>query len=308
MGHVRNWIAIALGLMLASLGAAAASFDCSQRLTPIESLICSDTEFSKLDDALAEVFRTAREKASNTAQVVREQRNWIAERNKCTERECVRILYRARLSELAAAVGEGVQKFKAFQAPHTGVEARMTALLEAKMPKTSPSLYARVGRDSYLVIVQADAAIAIGVYFMNLRERRIDRLTGGEQGFNDPDAMIRHMPDGTKWVLYVGSVLSRGIGSKMYRAIVLKPTTNGEVVPVVSNLADVVWEGHEDHCNAKQPWATTSVTSMEVRDVDGDGMDDVVLDMEETNCASHETRRSNVVHLFRRDQFVKRAL
>jgi hypothetical protein len=80
----------------------AASFDCSALLTPIEQLICSNPELSSLDDALGAAYEGARSASGSPARNAKEQRQWLIARNDCANKECLKMLYEARIGELQA--------------------------------------------------------------------------------------------------------------------------------------------------------------------------------------------------------------
>lgn len=83
--------------------ASAASFDCEKAEAVIEKLICSDSQISELDSRLGEIYAAARTQSSNSDQIKHEQRDWIKNvRNKCTDIDCFRNAYAARISVLAS--------------------------------------------------------------------------------------------------------------------------------------------------------------------------------------------------------------
>ena len=90
---------VALPLCLAAK-AQGSSFDCSKATTKIEKMICSDTELSKLDEELAEAYNEALRKVAYPTDLKREQKEWLKERNLCTDIECIGNRYRQRLASL----------------------------------------------------------------------------------------------------------------------------------------------------------------------------------------------------------------
>ena len=93
----------AVVLILASGGAAhAASFDCSKARSLPERMICGDPRLSDLDDQLAAAYASALQTASSPDQVRAEQRQWMAERNRCTTAACLGEAYRQRTAALGA--------------------------------------------------------------------------------------------------------------------------------------------------------------------------------------------------------------
>ena len=60
------------------------SFDCNKASHNVEILICSDLELATLDREMGEVFVTAKSRIEDRSAFVRDQREWIANRNaKC---------------------------------------------------------------------------------------------------------------------------------------------------------------------------------------------------------------------------------
>jgi uncharacterized protein len=100
------WPPIVLALLLATVSTVSqsASFDCAKAAMPIEKLICTDAELSRLDEELAVAYRAALALASNTDSFKIEQRKWLAAtRGQCADTPCLKRAYRARLAELSGA-------------------------------------------------------------------------------------------------------------------------------------------------------------------------------------------------------------
>ncbi len=79
------------------------SFDCSKASTYSEKAICSDSLLGKLDGALAENYKYML--ASDIGDGARNdlkttQKKWLAERNKCTNNQCLTDSYRKRVDEI----------------------------------------------------------------------------------------------------------------------------------------------------------------------------------------------------------------
>lgn len=97
------WAAARGGDTLSAEVAAHPGFDCAKATQPAEKMICASPELSQLDAELQKAYAGAlahveRESRTN---LVREQRNWIAYvRNACRDKECLRSVYRSRISLL----------------------------------------------------------------------------------------------------------------------------------------------------------------------------------------------------------------
>lgn len=79
------------------------SFDCAKASTFSEKAICTDTLLGKLDGALAENYKYML--ASDIGDGARSdlkatQKKWLAERNKCTDNQCLASAYRKRIDEV----------------------------------------------------------------------------------------------------------------------------------------------------------------------------------------------------------------
>jgi uncharacterized protein YecT (DUF1311 family) len=82
-----------LASRIASPLAHATSFDCEKASTYVEKTICSSPVLGKLDDALSEHYRemlaTDLGDGPDNKALKKEQRVWVAQRNKCTTEKCL---------------------------------------------------------------------------------------------------------------------------------------------------------------------------------------------------------------------------
>jgi uncharacterized protein len=83
-----------------------ASFDCKQARSFVEKSICADPELSRMDGALAQVYREALGRASDPNGLKYEQRDWLRrKRDLCRDVECIRAAYAERLQQLGGDSG-----------------------------------------------------------------------------------------------------------------------------------------------------------------------------------------------------------
>lgn len=97
--------------MLASAtGSAAAgdpsppSFDCKAARSVVERLICSDFELAAWDRVLDEQYQLAMLETKDQEALRSAQRRWLAQRNRCSDWQCVQEAYEKRFVELRRAV------------------------------------------------------------------------------------------------------------------------------------------------------------------------------------------------------------
>ena len=81
----------------------AASFDCAKATTKIEKLICTDTVLSRLDEELAAAYKTALQDEKQAESIRQAQKEWMKERNSCTDVPCIKQAYDTRLQALATS-------------------------------------------------------------------------------------------------------------------------------------------------------------------------------------------------------------
>jgi uncharacterized protein len=92
---------VALTALFVSSSAFAVSFDCAKASTFAEKTIYSDPLLRKLDDALSSNYKAmlGADFGGSAENLRNDQRKWIANRNKCTTRECLVATYRERIDE-----------------------------------------------------------------------------------------------------------------------------------------------------------------------------------------------------------------
>ena len=113
-----------------------ASFDCSRASNPVEEMICTDPELSELDSQLnAKYNEHISLRDPPRAVLVWEQRGWLASRDRCTNRGCVKIHYVDRMSELTER-GRSLQDI----APRLEVPSDARASNEGICPRLLDSL------------------------------------------------------------------------------------------------------------------------------------------------------------------------
>lgn len=83
-------------------GAHAASFDCSRARSLPERMICGDMMVFEMDDRLAAAYASALQIAPSPDRLRSEQRQWMAERNRCSDAECLTEAYRRRTAALVS--------------------------------------------------------------------------------------------------------------------------------------------------------------------------------------------------------------
>jgi uncharacterized protein len=82
-----------------ALAVSAPSFDCAKASATVEKMICSDERLARADQAVSLLYRSIPKKAARAA---REQREWLADRDRCKNSGCLLDAYEARIWNLLA--------------------------------------------------------------------------------------------------------------------------------------------------------------------------------------------------------------
>jgi uncharacterized protein len=82
--------------------AQAASFNCSNALNLVESLICKDSSLSNKDSQMASLYKKVISDLPKSMQyeLRDEQHEWLIARNSCENIECLELLYSKRIYDL----------------------------------------------------------------------------------------------------------------------------------------------------------------------------------------------------------------
>lgn len=100
---MKRILMIVLGCFLVVTTVDAASFDCVKAATNTEKLICSNSALSKLDEELSAAYKMALKDEKQTDSIKQVQKQWIKERNGCSNVSCLKDEYTARIAQLSLA-------------------------------------------------------------------------------------------------------------------------------------------------------------------------------------------------------------
>lgn len=96
-----SWIVLVLWVLRVEVQAA--SFDCAKAATNNEKLICSDSALSKLDADLNSAYKAAIQNHPQADSIKQKQKQWIKERNACSDTSCLKNQYIARIAQLSSS-------------------------------------------------------------------------------------------------------------------------------------------------------------------------------------------------------------
>ncbi len=162
--HIAALLRRAAGALLAltATGGLAASFDCSKAATRQEQLICADAELSRLDSELGQRYAEARRSADDPAALRRAQREWLVQRNRCGDSDCLAAAYRERIAALSASAdGAAERALGQPQTQRTAQEVRLVQQdpelqIDATYPRLGESQAAKAAEQVLAAVVQAE--------------------------------------------------------------------------------------------------------------------------------------------------------
>lgn len=95
---------LSLALLFSSGAVCAASFDCAKAQTFVEKTICSNPELNLYDEAMGGnyslMMRAKDMEANDKAELRSSQMEWIKDRNKCNDPQCILSKYKSRLDDV----------------------------------------------------------------------------------------------------------------------------------------------------------------------------------------------------------------
>lgn len=89
-------------LSFINTAASAASFDCKLAHAAVETMICTDSAVSKLDEQLNAIYAQFRKAPGDQKAEKAIQLSWLKTRNACKDLECLQRSYATRIDELRA--------------------------------------------------------------------------------------------------------------------------------------------------------------------------------------------------------------
>lgn len=130
-------LVLMFGAAAAADPAASPSFDCKRAATKAEKIICADNLLAMSDHDLAAVWGDLRAGTPPSAlpALLRDQRDWIARRNRCMIAACISNLYFSRQIELSdLAYNSVISRFKGGRCETAAIKSigpRLEALKDA---------------------------------------------------------------------------------------------------------------------------------------------------------------------------------
>lgn len=90
----------AVGGFFVSIHAHAAGFSCARATIKVEHLICDDKALSALDSDMSYRYLTLLETAASPSELIKVQRAWLMQRNRCADADCLTKAYHERIASM----------------------------------------------------------------------------------------------------------------------------------------------------------------------------------------------------------------
>lgn len=308
-----------------ALGARAAQtpgFDCAKASTPIEEAICSDPILSSADSSMSEAYWAVYQSLDKDLQpLLRDnQCKWLkardeaceitrdlVEENKlgCYGRICLLPVYGNRMWEL-----ERIKHFadKRRRDPATPVfvpmeladhEVEQLKALLSEKRHALPDGYLKLDRGKFLMPITNTGRIGQGLYYADIHSREIMRVVGGLPGIRRFSSK-----DGYTWILISSLGMHRGAMSTAFSAVHIRAGAHAR--PTTQSLICVVEDSEAGRCGrGKLIGISTAgeIHGYEIRDINGDGFEDVIFKLTQTDCTTGRTNSAQRRFIYEHGRF-----
>ncbi|HYA15140.1 MAG TPA: ankyrin repeat domain-containing protein, partial [Syntrophales bacterium] len=293
-----------------SYGTNQASFDCAKASTPTEKCICSDNDLSMKDGLLASEYNTRMKFLSNEERkkLKSEQIAWLEKRDKNCEGPqeslsktyginagCLRKMYEDRIRELGEKT-LGLKRLD-FKPPHD-----LQLLIEGKLSEvltgSSPAYYYSISNHQYILEYYN------GILYVDTKKKSIDTIIRGNIG-ESIEGAIRG--GGITWLIVHSASLRQGHASGGYQAIMIKDkNASGEPYEILDLASESTFDyimGKSNPCpdledNDKDRGPFFELKGYDVKDVNGDGIKDMIFHIEEFDCEANKRITIEETYLF----------
>ena len=151
------------------------SFDCAKASRRAERLVCATPALAKLDKELARDYRQARSATQDVEALAREQRRWLARRDRCSDVGCLRASYEDRARAIA---GSGMTNDRARALCETVVDSINDGSIRSKFATFSHDEKLEQ-RDSHDLQLQGLSITGVLKVRYKGRDRRFISIYGG---------------------------------------------------------------------------------------------------------------------------------
>ena len=277
-----------------------AGFDCNKASTPTEKCICSDSDLSLKDAVLAEDYNNGMKFLSSREKnkLKSDQITWLKMRDEkcpqshihdvygiCIDTNCIQNMYEDRIKELKEKT-IGLKRLD-IKPPHD-LQILLEENLSEALTGSSPAYYYRIGNHQYIL------EYFDGILFVDTKKKSFDTIIRGNIG-ESIEGAIRG--GGITWLIASSRSAHQGHVSGGYQAIMVKDkNTGGEPYQLLdlageSTLDDVM--GKSNPCpdledEEKDFGVFSEVEGYEVKDINKDGINDMVFHIKEFDCATNK--------------------
>ncbi|WP_156424749.1 lysozyme inhibitor LprI family protein [Novosphingobium fuchskuhlense] len=181
------------------------SFDCSKASTPQERLVCGDDELARLDVAMMQAFRMARDSAPDRQVVIDGQRVWLRNSFRtCSDKACLTSAYRSRIAQLRG-VAQASPPQSSAPAPSSNLNRIFMLSLKCAGPANLTAVEGKArGEASWQTFQQLAEALSYSA-----------RIAGHKMGLTYDQALDRHQREVARYRGGYDNVARSGDGAQL---------------------------------------------------------------------------------------------
>lgn len=176
-------------------------------------------------------------------------------------------------------------------------------LLDRKAKIKDPYQYMSLTSEVYLATVFSSLSIA-GIYLVIPKYEFVKRITTGAPEIQK----VWTLPDETKCLLVaLGSYPRPEVGMTQYQAILVLPSDKEVPAIKTSPLITTLWDAQTGQCSQLNPQNVPKsilIKSIRVSDLNQDGIDDILFEIEEWDCVMQKNRIYEAAYLYQEGIFL----
>ncbi|WP_419678057.1 lysozyme inhibitor LprI family protein [Aliarcobacter lanthieri] len=288
------------------------SFDCENvKKYSVESLICKSNDLSKLDVELNEIYKKLLQIIPEKKELVQEQREFLKDRETCTNEDCIKNIYKDRLyilNSIYKFINVNLDDYKSQKIKYVDIDD-FIYLYEIKSKLFVNKLLNILDifeKNNYILFEDGflirfyDVRISNGIYYADTKTGKIKRVTG--EIIEDNNWFIVKNSNPIKVVFKSGDGV-HGVGYESIESITIKDGENIENKVIIETQYDM----ESGFCNRAEILGITKAG--DIKNFEYDETKNLLkIDFIEQDCSNKKISNEKLVYDLKKDIFINKSL